>query len=52
MDKEKKYRVWIDQVNACYIDVQADNEAEAADKAKIKWASDYADADVRDLQKI
>jgi len=33
----KKYRVWIEQVNQTYVDVEAESIEEAKEKAYRKW---------------
>jgi hypothetical protein len=37
MEKKKKYRVWLDQVNRQIVEVSAMNEQEAFEKAERKW---------------
>jgi hypothetical protein len=38
----KKFKVWVEQVNACSFDVVAKDEQEAKEKGYRKWRKEYA----------
>lgn len=40
--KNKKYNVWLSQVNATIVEVTAKNKEEARDKAHRKWRREMA----------
>lgn len=50
--KKRKYRVWIEQVNQCYIDVVAKDEDQASDKAAAKWRKDEATPQVSSVKEL
>ena len=47
----KKYRVWIEQVNATYIDVKARSEEDAKNKALFRWRKE-AWPETSDIQEM
>lgn len=47
-----KYRVYIEQVNATFIEVEAKDKGEARDKAYRKWRREYAHSEVTEVSKI
>lgn len=51
-DKDKKYRVWIEQVNASNLIVIAKDEEEAREKGYRKWCKEYAQSYVTDVVEI
>lgn len=40
--KQKKFRVWVRQVNSVCVDVDASSEDEAREKGYAKWRKEYA----------
>ena len=38
----KKYRVWVEQVNQTWLDVEAKDKHEAREKGYKKWRKEYA----------
>jgi len=50
--KNKKFRVWIEQVNACYIDVVAKDKTAAEQKGYRKWRKEYGHSKVTAIDEI
>jgi hypothetical protein len=46
MANKRKFRVWIGQVNQCYVDVDAKDLDDAYQKGYKKWKRDYAHSQV------
>ena len=49
--KQATYRVWIEQVNQTYVDVDARNEEEAREKGYRKWRREDGHSRVSYIQK-
>ena len=49
---KKTFRVWFNQVNQDYIDVEARDQAEAEKKATKAWLSDYAIPEISDTKEL
>ena len=53
MSKEdKKFRVWVSQVNQCFVEVSAKSKEEARAKGYRKWLKDYAQSYVADVEEV
>ena len=53
MKRDKKtHRVWIEQVNATYVDVKATSADEADEKGYAKWRRDEAHSRVSHIERI
>ena len=50
--KKKTFRVWIDQVNATFVDVKADSESDATEKGYEKWRNEEAHSCVTYVQEL
>ena len=48
--KNKKYTVWLSQVNATIVNVTAKNKEEARDKAYRKWRRECADTYITSIE--
>ena len=50
--KPRTFRVWFNQINQDYIDVEARDHAEAEKKATKVWLSDYAIPEIPDSKEL
>ena len=41
MTDKREWRVWFEQVNQCYVDVVAEKQEQAIEKAYRKWRREY-----------
>lgn len=46
----EKYRVWFDQINQDYFDVEANSEASACKKARALWKRDNSHPESSDIE--
>jgi len=47
-----RYRVWLEQINQQWVEVIADSEREAMDKARRKWRRDVAQPMVTYIEEL
>ena len=47
-----RYEVWVEQINASIVEVDAESKSEAYEKAKRKWYREVAEATISDIQEI
>ncbi len=52
MAKNKKFRVYIEQVNQTYVEVSAQNKEEAEEKGYRKWRKEDAHSRIMSVSKI
>ena len=50
--QDKTFRVYINQVNQTYVEVQAKSESEARDKGYAKWRREDAHANIMSVIEI
>jgi hypothetical protein len=46
------YRVWIEQINATYVEVKAPSSSQAKERAERKWRREYAQPVIVDLREL
>lgn len=47
-----RYRVYFNQINQTYFDVNAKDKEEAREKAKIEWKKNMGIADISEVNKL
>ena len=47
-----KFRVYFEQINQTYFDVDAKHEYEAREKAKVAWKQHMGIADISEVEKL
>ena len=50
--KQKKYKVWVEQVNQTCFEVSAKDTAEAEEKGYRKWRKEYGHSRVVSIQEV
>ena len=51
-NKKEIYRVWVNQVNQTYVDVEATSEEDAREKGYRKWRSDEGHSSVSCVERL